>query len=80
MDEVKILKKKKKKGNRIINQEIHDLFNNRLMPTLHHASRPRFNSNQAFLLVQKMKLASWAFTLGVKTEIEKSLFNLPQVY
>jgi hypothetical protein len=29
-----------------------------------------FNSNQAFLLVQKLKSAPEAFTLGVKAEIE----------
>jgi hypothetical protein len=37
-----------------------------------------FNPNPAFLLVQKLKSAPRAFTLGVKAEIEKSLFNLPQ--
>jgi len=30
-----------------------------------------FNPNQAFLLVQKLKSALRAFTLGVKAEIEK---------
>jgi hypothetical protein len=30
-----------------------------------------FNPNQAFLLVQKLKLALKGFTLGVKAEIEK---------
>jgi hypothetical protein len=38
-----------------------------------------FNSNQAFLLVQKLKSAPKGVTLGVKAEIEKNLFNLPQV-
>jgi hypothetical protein len=37
-----------------------------------------FNSNQAFLLVQMLKSAPKGFTLGVKAEIEKKLFNLPQ--
>jgi hypothetical protein len=37
-----------------------------------------FNPNQAFLLVQKLKLAPRVFTLGVKAEIEKSIFNLLQ--
>jgi hypothetical protein len=30
-----------------------------------------FNPNQAFLLVQKLKLDPRAFTLGVKAELEK---------
>jgi hypothetical protein len=30
-----------------------------------------FNSNQAFLLVQKLKSAPKGFTLGVKAEIEE---------
>jgi hypothetical protein len=38
-----------------------------------------FNSNQAFLLVQKLKSAPMGFTLGVKAGVEKNLFNLPQV-
>ncbi len=37
-----------------------------------------FNSNQAFLLVQKLKSAPRAL-LGVKAEIQKIIFNLPQV-
>jgi hypothetical protein len=38
------------------------------------------NSNQAFLLVQKLEISPKGFTLGVKAEIEKkSVFNLPQV-
>jgi hypothetical protein len=41
--------------------------------------RSRFNSNQVFLLMQKLKSAPKGFTLGVKAEIEKNLFNLPQV-
>jgi hypothetical protein len=38
------------------------------------------NSNQAFLflLVQKLKSAPKGFALGVKAEIEKNIFNLPQ--
>jgi hypothetical protein len=39
-------------------------------------SRPRFNSNQALLLVQKLKLAPKGFTLGVKAEIEKKIFSI----
>jgi len=35
-----------------------------------------FNPNQAFLLVQKLKSAPKAFTLGVKAELEKNLFTL----
>jgi hypothetical protein len=39
-----------------------------------------FNPNQAFLLVQKLKLAPpRAFPLGVKAELEKNLFNLPKI-
>jgi hypothetical protein len=38
-----------------------------------------FNPNQAFLLVQNLKLAPRAFTLGLKGELEKNLFNLPRV-
>jgi hypothetical protein len=38
-----------------------------------------FNPNQAFLLVQKLKSAPKAFTLGVKAELEKNLFNLPKL-
>jgi len=37
-----------------------------------------FNSNQAFLLVQLLKSVLKDFTLGVKAEIEKKLFHLPQ--
>jgi hypothetical protein len=34
-----------------------------------------FNTNPAFLLVQKLKLAPKSFTLGVKAELEKKLFQ-----
>jgi len=33
--------------------------------------RPMFNSNQAFLLVPKLKFSPKGFTLGIKAEIEK---------
>jgi hypothetical protein len=38
------------------------------------------NSNQAFLLVQKVEISPKGFTLGVKALIvkKKKLFNLPQ--
>jgi hypothetical protein len=36
-----------------------------------------FNSNQAFLLVQRLKSFPKGFTLGVEAEIEKNKFNLP---
>jgi hypothetical protein len=39
-------------------------------------SRPRFNSNQALLLVQNLKLTPKGFTLGVKAEIEKKIFSI----
>jgi hypothetical protein len=42
-----------------------------IRPTLHEKSRPIFNSNQAFLLVQKLKSAAKGFRLRVKAEIEK---------
>jgi len=38
-----------------------------------------FNLNTAFLLVQKLKSNSGDFKPGVNAEIEKQLFNLPQV-
>jgi hypothetical protein len=38
-----------------------------------------FNSNQAFLLVQKLKSAPRAFTLGVKAEIEKIFSICPKL-
>jgi len=50
-----------------------------IRPTLHKESRPRFNSNQVFLLEQELKSAPQGFTLGVKAEIEKKKINLPQV-
>ncbi len=53
--------------------------NYQFRPTLFKESRPRFNSNQAFLLVQKLKSAPKGFTLRVKVENRKNLFNLPQV-
>jgi hypothetical protein len=37
-----------------------------------------FNSNQTFLLMQILKSAPKGFTLGVKAELEKNNFNLPQ--
>ncbi len=37
------------------------------------------NLNPAFLLVQRLKSAPKGFTLGVKVEIEKKHFDLPQV-
>jgi len=43
-------------------------------------SRPRFNSNQALLLVQKFKLAPKGFTLGLKAEIEKKSFQSAPSY
>jgi len=38
-----------------------------------------FNSNQAFLLVQKLKSAPLGFTLGVKAGVEKIFSICPQV-
>jgi hypothetical protein len=38
-----------------------------------------FNPSPVFLLVQKVEIGPKGFTLGVKAEIEKKLFNLPQV-
>jgi len=40
-----------------------------------------FNSNHAFVLVQKLKsaLSAKLCTLGVKAKKEMDLFNLPQV-
>jgi hypothetical protein len=38
-----------------------------------------FNPNQAFLLVQKLKLALKGFTLGVKTEPEKIFSICPKL-
>jgi hypothetical protein len=38
-----------------------------------------FNSNQAFLLVQKLKSAPKGFTLGVKAEIEKVFSICPKL-
>jgi len=37
-----------------------------------------FIANQTFLLVQKLKLATKGFTLGVKAEIEKIFSICPQ--
>jgi hypothetical protein len=39
-----------------------------------------FNSNQAFLLVQKLKSAPKGFTLGVKAKIEKILLINAELY
>ncbi len=47
--------------------------------TLGVQSRLLFNPNEAFLLVQKLAIGSKGFTLGVKAEIRKKKFNLPQV-
>jgi hypothetical protein len=41
--------------------------------------RPMVNPNPAFLLVQKFEISPKGFTLGVKSEIEKKLFTLPQI-
>jgi hypothetical protein len=38
-----------------------------------------FNPNQAFLLVQKLKSAPRAFTLGAKAEIEKIFSICPKL-
>jgi hypothetical protein len=38
-----------------------------------------FNPNQAFLLVQKLKFQG-LFTLGLKAELEKNLFQSAQSY
>jgi hypothetical protein len=38
-----------------------------------------YNPNQAFLLVQKVEISPKVFTLGVKAELEKILFNLPKL-
>jgi len=38
-----------------------------------------FNPDQAFLLVQKLKSAPRAFTLGVETEIEKIFSICPKL-
>jgi hypothetical protein len=39
-----------------------------------------FNLNPVFLLVQKLKAAPRAFTLGVKAEIEKKNFSICPEY
>ncbi len=49
-----------------------------LCTTLHKKSRPRFNSNQTFLLVQKLKSAHGIYTRN-QGWTRKNLFNLPQV-
>jgi hypothetical protein len=38
-----------------------------------------FNSNQAFLLVQKLKISPKGITLGVKAEIEKIFSICPKL-
>jgi hypothetical protein len=53
--------------------------NYKLGPTLFKESRPRFNSNQAFLSVQKMKSTPKGFILGVKIEIEKIFSICPKL-
>ncbi len=46
-------------------------WGNRVRPTLHKESQgPRLNSNQAFPLIQKLKLAWRDFTLGVKAKVQ----------
>jgi hypothetical protein len=50
-----------------------------IWPTLHKESRPRFNSNQVFLLEQELKSAPKGFTLGVKAEIEKIFSICPKL-
>jgi hypothetical protein len=54
----------------------------RLSPTIDSESRPMFNSNQAFLMVQNLKSAPppKVFTLGVKAEIEKTYFQSAPTY
>jgi hypothetical protein len=47
-----------------------------MRPTLHKELGVMFNPNPAFLLVQKLKSAPKGFT---QVEIEKNLFNMPQV-
>jgi hypothetical protein len=48
-----------------------------IKPTLHKESRPMFNSNQTFLLVQKLKSTPKGFTL--KIEIEKIFSICPKL-
>jgi hypothetical protein len=50
-----------------------------LQLTLHTESRPMFDSNQAFLLVQKLKSASRALHLRLKAEIEKFFSIYPKL-
>jgi len=38
-----------------------------------------FNPNPAFLLGQMLKSALGGFTAGVNADVEKKLFNVPQV-
>jgi hypothetical protein len=52
----------------------------RLKPTLHKESRPRFNSNQAFLLVQKLKSAPKGFyTRSLRLELGKFFSICPKL-
>ncbi len=48
------------------------------MHTLHNESRPMFNSNQTFLLVQKLKSAPRVYTRS-QGWTRKNLFNLPKI-
>jgi len=50
-----------------------------IKPTLHKESRPMFNSNQTFLLVQKLKSTPKGFTLKIKAEIEKIFSIYPKL-
>jgi hypothetical protein len=50
-----------------------------IRPPLHYESGPMFNPNPAFPLVQKLKSAPRAFTLGVKDEIEKNFSICPKL-
>jgi hypothetical protein len=50
-----------------------------IRPTLHKESRPRFNSNQVFLLEQELKSPPKAFILGVKAETEKIFSICPKL-
>jgi hypothetical protein len=45
----------------------------------HTSVQAKVQLKSRLLLVQKLKLTPKGFTLGVKAEIEKNLFNLPQV-
>ncbi len=55
------------------------VLTHKLRLTLYKELRPMFNSNQAFVLVQKLKLAPKGFILGVKAEIEKNNSICPKL-